>query len=198
MLEHWALRPLRIELDGGVVAGAEAGAGPPILLLHGLGGTWQYWSRTMELLAGSARCVALDLPGFGDSDTPQGGFTLDSASDNLAAALSALGAAPAIVCGHSLGGPLAARFALRHPDAVSRVILVGPSGLVPAPAWQLRTLRAVPAYTLLQRVPFAWERALLRSHRCAGRASGCSSTTPLRSIRSSCCASWPGRGRPGH
>ena len=161
MLETGACRPLRIEVDGGVVAGAEAGAGPPILLLHGLGGTSQYWSRTMALLAGSTRCIALDLPGFGGSDTPPGGFTLDSASGRLAAALRALGGAPAVVCGHSLGGPLAARFAIRHPDAVSRVVLVGPSGLAPAPAWQLRVLRVVPAYNLLQHVPFTWERALL-------------------------------------
>jgi pimeloyl-ACP methyl ester carboxylesterase len=156
-----AFRHLRERVEGGVVAGAEAGSGPPILLLHGLGGTWQYWGRTMELLAGSARCIALDLPGFGQSDTPPGGFTLDSASDNLAAALGALGGAPAVVCGHSLGGPLAARFALRHPHAVARIVLVGPSGLAPAPPWQLRALRAVPAYTLLQRAPFRWEHWLL-------------------------------------
>ena len=156
-----AFRHLRERVEGGVVVGAEAGSGPPILLLHGLGGTWQYWGRTMELLSGSARCIALDLPGFGQSDTPPGGFTLDSASDNLAAALRALGGAPAVVCGHSLGGPLAARFALRHPDAVARIVLVGPSGLAPAPPWQLRALRAVPAYTLLQRAPFRWEHWLL-------------------------------------
>jgi pimeloyl-ACP methyl ester carboxylesterase len=159
--EPVAFRHLRERVEGGVVAGAEAGSGPPILLLHGLGGTWQYWGRTMELLAGDARCIALDLPGFGQSDTPPGGFSLDSASDNLAAALRVLGGAPAVVCGHSLGGPLGARFALRHPDAVSRLVLVGPSGLAPAPPWQLRALRAVPAYNLLQRAPFHWEHWLL-------------------------------------
>jgi pimeloyl-ACP methyl ester carboxylesterase len=154
-------RPLRVDAEGGVVTGAEAGSGPPILLLHGLGGTWQYWSRTMELLADSARCIALDLPGFGQSDSPPGGFSLDSASDLLAAALRAVGGAPAVVCGHSLGGPLAARFELRHPGAVSRLVLVGPSGLAPAPAWQHRALRAVPAYSLLQRSPLPWESWLL-------------------------------------
>ena len=156
-----AFRHLRERVEGGAVAGAETGSGPPILLLHGLGGTWQYWARSMELLAGSARCIALDLPGFGQSDTPPGGFTLDSASDNLAAALRSLGGAPAVVCGHSLGGPMAARLALRHPDAISRLVLVGPSGLAPAPTWQLRVLRAVPAYNLLQRAPFRWEHWLL-------------------------------------
>jgi pimeloyl-ACP methyl ester carboxylesterase len=156
-----AFRHLREHVGGDVVAGAEAGSGRPLLLLHGLGGTWGYWTRTMELLAGSFRCIALDVPGFGESATPPGGFTLDSASDNLVGALEAVGGAPAVVCGHSLGGPLAARLAIRHPQAVSRLVLVGPSGLSPAPAWQRRVLRAVPAYNLLQRAPFAWERWLL-------------------------------------
>jgi pimeloyl-ACP methyl ester carboxylesterase len=156
-----AFRHLRENVEGGLVTGAEAGSGSPIVLLHGLGGTWQYWSRTMELLAADARCIALDLPGFGGSDIPPGGFSLDSASDNLAAALRALGATPAVVCGHSLGGPVAARLALRHPDAVSRLVLVGPSGLSPAPRWQQRVLRVVPAYNLLQLAPWPWERWLL-------------------------------------
>jgi pimeloyl-ACP methyl ester carboxylesterase len=158
--ERVAFRHLRERVAGGVVAGAESGSGPPILLLHGLGGTWQYWSRTMELLA-RARCIALDLPGFGQSELPPGGFTLDSASDNLAAAVRSLGGAPAVVCGHSLGGPVAARLALRHPDVVSRLVLVGPSGLAPAPTWQLRVLRVVPAYHLLQMAPWRWERWLM-------------------------------------
>jgi pimeloyl-ACP methyl ester carboxylesterase len=154
-------RELREHVRGDLVAGAEAGSGPPLLLLHGLGGTWQYWARTMELLAGSFRCIALDLPGFGGSATPPGGFTLDSAGDNLAGALEAVGGAPAVVCGHSLGGPLAARLAIRHPQVVSRLVLVGPSGLSPAPPWQRRVMRAVPAYNLLQRAPVPWERWLL-------------------------------------
>ena len=130
----------------------------------------------MELLAGDARCIALDLPGFGHSESPPGGFTLDSAADLLAAALRALDAAPAVVCGHSLGGPLAARLAIRHPEAVSRLVLVGPSGLAPAPDWQHRVLRAVPVYNLLQRVPFrvgalapADRAATPRPARVAGR-----------------------------
>ena len=131
------------------------------MLLHGLGGTWDYWGRTMTLLAERARCVALDLPGFGHSDAPPGGFDLDSAVDELAGALRELAVGPAAVCGHSLGGPLAVRLALRHPDIVSRVVLVGPSGLKPAPAWQDRALKLVPVYRLLRRAPFHWEHWLL-------------------------------------
>jgi pimeloyl-ACP methyl ester carboxylesterase len=144
-----------------VVTGAEAGSGAPIVLLHGLGGTWEYWRPVMELLAGRARCVALDLPGFGHSDAPRGGFTLDSAVDELATAMRALDVAPAAICGHSLGGPLGVRIGIRHPDLASRLILVGPSGLKPAPLWQSRALALVPVYRLLRRVPVPWEHWLL-------------------------------------
>ena len=154
-------RPLRVELSGSVVTGAESGSGPPLVLLHGLGGTWEYWGRTIALLSDRARCIALDLPGFGHSDEPAGGFDLDSAADDLAAAMRALEAGAAAVCGHSLGGPLAVRLALRHPDVVARVIVVGPSGLKPAPVWQDRALKLVPVYRALRRAPFHWERWLL-------------------------------------
>ena len=83
-------RPLRVEPSGSVVTGAEAGSGAPLVLLHGLGGTWEYWGRTIALLSDRARCIALDLPGFGHSDEPAGGFDLDSAADDLAAAMRAL------------------------------------------------------------------------------------------------------------
>jgi pimeloyl-ACP methyl ester carboxylesterase len=116
----------------------------------------------MRLLAGRARCVALDLPGFGHSDPPVGEFTLDSAADRLAEALHALALGPSAVCGHSLGGPLAVRLGLRHPGLVSRLILVGPSGLRPAPPWQDRVVKLVPLYTAARRAPFPWERWLLR------------------------------------
>jgi pimeloyl-ACP methyl ester carboxylesterase len=154
-------RPLRIEVGGRTVTGAEAGSGPPLVLIHGLGGTWEYWAPAMALLAGRARCVALDLPGFGHSDDLPGEFTLDAAVDRLAAALAVLEVGTAPVCGHSLGGPLAVRLARTHPATVSRVVLVGPSGLAEAPFWQRRALTLVPVYQLLRRAPVAWEHWLL-------------------------------------
>jgi pimeloyl-ACP methyl ester carboxylesterase len=75
--------------------------------------------------------------------------------------MEAIDAAPAVVCGHSLGGPLAVRLGLNHPGAASRLILVGPSGLEPAPAWQSRALVLLPVYRVLRRAPVPWERWLL-------------------------------------
>jgi pimeloyl-ACP methyl ester carboxylesterase len=155
-------RPLRVDLAGSSVTGAEAGSGPPLVLLHGLGGTWEYWAPAMALLAGSARCIALDLPGFGHSDGLPGEFTLDAAVGRLAAALAALGVPAAPVCGHSLGGPLAVRLARNHPASTSSLVLVGPSGLEEPPPWQRRGLALVPVYQLLRRAPVPWEHWLLR------------------------------------
>jgi pimeloyl-ACP methyl ester carboxylesterase len=155
-------RPLRVDVAGRSVTGAEAGSGPPLVLLHGLGGTWEYWAPAMALLAGSARCIALDLPGFGHSDDLPGAFTLDGAVERLAAALAALDVPAAPVCGHSLGGPLAVRLARNHPASTSRLVLVGPSGLEEAPSWQRRALALVPVYELLRRAPVPWEHWLLR------------------------------------
>lgn len=156
-------RPLRIDAGGRVVTGAEAGEGPPLVLIHGLGGTWEYWAPAMALLARGARCVALDLPGFGHSDDLGGAFTLDKAVARLAAALAVLGVGAAPVCGHSLGGPLAVRLARNHPETTSQLVLVGPSGLAEAPFWQRRALTLVPVYRLLRRAPVPWERWLVRA-----------------------------------
>jgi pimeloyl-ACP methyl ester carboxylesterase len=116
----------------------------------------------MALLAGRARCIALDLPGFGHSDDLPGDFTLDAAVARLAAALAAMDVPAAPVCGHSLGGPLAVRLARNHPATTSSVVLVGPSGLAEAPFWQRRALTLVPVYQVLRRAPVPWEHWLLR------------------------------------
>ena len=78
---------------------------------------------------------------------------------------------------------LGARFALRHPHAVSKLVLVGPSGLAPAPPWQHRVLRAVPAYNLLQLVPWPWERLLLSIAPLRRAGLGLLVDNPRRSIR---------------
>jgi pimeloyl-ACP methyl ester carboxylesterase len=155
-------RPLRVDVAGRSVTGAEAGSGPPLVLLHGLGGTWEYWAPAMALLAGRARCIALDVPGFGHSDDLPGEFTLDGAVERLAAALAAMDVPAAPVCGHSLGGPLAVRLARSHPASISSLVLIGPSGLEEAPPWQRRALSLVPVYELLKRAPVPWEHWLLR------------------------------------
>jgi pimeloyl-ACP methyl ester carboxylesterase len=109
------------------VNAAVAGVGPPVVLVHGLGGTWRYWYRTVAALADRFRIVALDVPGFGLSDTLDP-FTIEGAGDLLVAAWEAAGVERPALVGHSMGGAIAASVAARRPSAVGRLVLVSAAG----------------------------------------------------------------------
>jgi len=98
---------------------------PVVLLVHGLGGRWQHWAENLAGLAEHARVVALDLPGFGRSSPPRGGYAVDGFADVVAALARELALPPVTVVGHSLGALVALRLAHRHPDLVSSVVLAG-------------------------------------------------------------------------
>ncbi|MGH2853997.1 MAG: alpha/beta fold hydrolase [Solirubrobacteraceae bacterium] len=104
----------------------DAGAGErALLLVHGMGGCRLHWSHTVRALAGHARVLALDLPGFGASELPAAGASLDGFADIAADLARALGIERLVFVGHSLGGPIAIRFAARHPDLAEAIVLVG-------------------------------------------------------------------------
>ncbi len=106
----------------------EAGAGPAVVALHGLGGTKGSFLPTVAALAPRFRVIAVDLPGFGDSDKPIGAAYdarfFASAGIDL---LDALGLDRVHVIGNSLGGRVALEMALRHPGRVGRLGLLAPS-----------------------------------------------------------------------
>lgn len=113
-------------LDSGHVLHYEVfGRGKPVLLLHGWLGSWRYWMPTMEALAEHHRTYALDFLGFGDSDKPGTGYTLDDYLRQTRDFLDGLGIAQVSLVGHSLGGVVALRMALEQPQRVEKVILVG-------------------------------------------------------------------------
>jgi pimeloyl-ACP methyl ester carboxylesterase len=122
------LRFRTVRTAGGRLSTMEAGDGPPILALHGLGGTKGSFLPTVAGLAARFRVIAADLPGFGDSDKPIGA-PYDAAFFARAAVnlLDALGLERAHVVGNSLGGRVALEVGLRHPDRVDRLGLLAPS-----------------------------------------------------------------------
>ena len=106
----------------------EAGLGPPILAIHGLGGTKGSFLPSVAALAPQFRVIAVDMPGFGDSDKPIGApydprFFAGAGIDLL----DALGLDRVHVIGNSLGGRIALEIGLRHPDRVGRLGLLAPS-----------------------------------------------------------------------
>ena len=117
------------------------------VLVHGLGGRWQHWTENIPELAEHGRVIAIDLPGFGRSRPPLGGYSIDAFADAVAELVKQLNLPKVVIVGHSLGGPIAVRFANRHPELVTAIILA--AGTVQAFAAVLGRQRAW--YHLLRR-----------------------------------------------
>ena len=107
-----------IALSGVKVHYVEAGQGPVVLLLHGLGSSLDTWRRNVEPLADAGFTVlAPDLPGHGDSEKPDAlDYGPRTAVDFTGQFLSALGVERASLVGNSAGGLVAALFALENPE----------------------------------------------------------------------------------
>ena len=106
----------------------EAGNGPPVLAIHGLGATKGSFLPTVAALSDRFRVVAVDLPGFGDSDKPIGAaydprFFASACVDLL----DALRLERVHLIGNSLGGRIALELALRQPNRIERLALLAPS-----------------------------------------------------------------------
>src|SRR3954469_17812200 len=123
----------------------EAGEGPPVLLLHGLGATKASFLPTVAALAPRFRTIAIDLPGFGDSTKPlRASYDAKFFARSVVAVLDALELERADVIGNSMGGRVALEVGLRHGDRARRLVLLAPS---------LAWLRGRPWAPLLRAVP---------------------------------------------
>jgi pimeloyl-ACP methyl ester carboxylesterase len=121
---------------------AEAGAGPPILLIHGYGDTADGWRRVVPGLLKDHRVVAIDMPPFGRSSAPPKRKLLDFYKEFFPTLLDELELDRTTVIGHSLGGAVSLRLAIENPDRVERLGLVAPAGLGSAPPWWWHALTA--------------------------------------------------------
>jgi len=106
--------------------GADQGSGEPMLMIHGWGGGASNFRRLWPSIATRYRCIAPDLPGWGDSDKPRVPYTFEWYADWLAELLETRSASPALVVGHSMGATIALFFALRHPDKVRKLAILNP------------------------------------------------------------------------
>ncbi|MFF3494528.1 alpha/beta fold hydrolase [Streptomyces sp. NPDC002795] len=116
--------------DEGVLRYHEAGEGPPLLLLHGSGPGVTGWRNFRDNLAAFAphfRCLVLEFPGFGVSDSTDG-HPMATAGAAVERFLDGLGLDQVDVIGNSMGGIVGTRFALAHPDRVRRLVTIGGVG----------------------------------------------------------------------
>jgi pimeloyl-ACP methyl ester carboxylesterase len=106
---------------------ALAGAGTPVVLLHGFPQHWWMWRKLIPALAESYRVVAPDLRGAGWTDAPATGYDRDQLLRDVVALLDALDLDDVHLIGHDWGALLGYQLCLRHPDRVERYIsLAGP------------------------------------------------------------------------
>jgi pimeloyl-ACP methyl ester carboxylesterase len=106
------------------------GDGPPLVLVHGLGGAAWNFTDLAPLLAARHRVLIPDLPGHGGTEPLPTLEGLSALAGHVAAVAEHEDMAPADVLGYSMGGPVALRLAVGRPEAVSSLVLVAPAGIV--------------------------------------------------------------------
>lgn len=134
----------------GPVISHVAGDGPPLLLVHGLGGSWRWWRRNVAALSAGYRVIGVDLPGFGASH-PDSRFVLEHLPDQLVELMDTAGIERAHVIGHSMGGVVVSGLAAEHPTRVDRLVLVDAGFVALDPSWRRRVtgvLSTVPRSSL--------------------------------------------------
>lgn len=125
----WSQHVHDVTLDGRRVRYADHGEGPAIVLLHGLGGSWQTWLKNIPALACEHRVIAVDLPGFGASQMLPAPADMATHAQVVAALLDELGIASATLVGHSMGGLVALQLVEARPDLVERLVMANAGGI---------------------------------------------------------------------
>lgn len=107
----------------------EAGQGPAVILLHGLGAVKEVWLGNFDALAAKYHVYAIDQIGFGRSDKPLLEYRIATWVDFLEAFMQSQNIAKATLVGNSLGGWIALDFTVHHPEMVDKLVLVDAAGL---------------------------------------------------------------------
>ncbi len=149
----------------------EAGDGPPLVVLHGTAfdSAALSYGASMPALAERHRVIALDWPGYGESEVPLPSLSMDDYVDLLDAFLEARGVERAHVAGFSMGGAVALGYALKHAPRVASLSMIGSYGLdarMPVPLVAFLTMRM----PLLQRgIVWSLRRSKALTHLVLGR-----------------------------
>ena len=126
----WRKHLRSVPVQGTRVNYVEMGEGPPLVFIHGLAGCWQNWLENIPHFARSRRVIAVDLPGFGESELPADDISIPGYGRFVDTFLGEIGVERAPLVGNSMGGFIAAEAALSHPGRVDKLVLVSAAGLV--------------------------------------------------------------------
>jgi YbgC/YbaW family acyl-CoA thioester hydrolase len=138
----------RITVHGVSLAVEERGEGPAVLFVHGYPLDRSIWREQIEGLEGF-RCIAIDLRGMGQSDSPDLGYSMSIYASDLAALLDVLGVDDVVLCGHSMGGYVAFEFLRQWRSRVRGLVLIDTRAEADAP--EVRRARDAVAATARER-----------------------------------------------
>jgi pimeloyl-ACP methyl ester carboxylesterase len=155
----------------GRISTLSAGEGDPAVCIHGLGGTKASFLPTVAALAHRHRVIALDLPGFGDSDKPLvAAYDPPYFADCVLALLDELGIGRAHLIGNSMGGRVAIEFALLHPERIAKAALLSPAlAWLRDRRWRWLLQAPLPLLGLIQPAPRVITEPIVRNLVPGGR-----------------------------
>lgn len=150
----WPAHVCRESIAGGLsYVDLGGGDSPPLVFIHGLGGSWQNWLETLPAVARARRAIAVDLPGFGRSGPVRG---QDASIPGYAAVVDELCERleldEVVLVGNSMGGFIAAELALRNPQRARGLVLVSAAGMTPSQAELWRAVAQLSAGGAVRRV----------------------------------------------
>jgi pimeloyl-ACP methyl ester carboxylesterase len=155
-----------VDVGGVGIHIAEAGSGPPILLLHGWPQHWFAWRKVAPRLAADHRVICADLRGFGWSDAPPGAYDKATLAQDMIGLLDALGLQRVDLIGHDWGAWIGFLLCLDHPERFAHYLALNmytpwpeppsPRGIVVLARLWYQALLATPGLgqTLIRRTPF--------------------------------------------
>jgi pimeloyl-ACP methyl ester carboxylesterase len=111
--------------EQGIVHYETLGRGRPVLLLHGWLGSWELWRSTIEILSADYKVYALDFFGFGESRDNNANFSVDNYVQSVDQFMERLGIVRAPLIGHSMGGTVSLAAAVRNPERIVKVAVIG-------------------------------------------------------------------------
>jgi pimeloyl-ACP methyl ester carboxylesterase len=106
-----------------------AGDGPPVVMIHGLGGSWQNWLENIPRIGQERRVIAVDLPGHGESEMPVEKMSISGFGRCVDALCSELDLGEVVLVGNSMGGFTAAEVAIQFPERAAGLVLVSAAGI---------------------------------------------------------------------
>jgi 3-oxoadipate enol-lactonase len=131
-----------IDLNGVTHHYVSTGEGPPVVLVHALGGTLHQWHGVIDNLAAHHHVVALDLRGHGRSEHTKGAFSIKTWASDVEALIAALELPAVTLVGHSMGTLIAQQLAVSKPEIVDQLVLIGGISYFEPPAKDAYTSRA--------------------------------------------------------